>query len=93
MAADVGVEAAIAVSDDVESRDFLVAQICRDRIQILLAVVAVHHRLTEAAPAEIFRVPQRPGQRADDGGREYDSRRCAVHIPPMHQTRAEAPVA
>jgi hypothetical protein len=72
VAGDVRVEAAIAVGDDVESRGFLVAQVRRDGIQVLLAIRAVDHGFPERSPAEIFGVPRRARQRTGDGrGKGY----------------------
>ena len=59
---DVGVEAAIAVGDDVESGDFLVAHVHRDGIEVLLAIAAIDHRFAEIARAEVLCIPAGPRQ-------------------------------
>ena len=82
LAADVVVEAAVAVGDDVEAGQFLVAQIAGQRVLVLLAEAPRHHRLEEMPGAEIFRVPARPRQRAGDGGRQNDVLGGAVHGSP-----------
>ena len=79
LAADVVIEAAVAVGDDVETGEFLVAQIAGQRVLVLLAKAPRHHRLEEMPRAEIFRVPARPRQRAGDGGRQHDVLGGAVH--------------
>src|SRR5664279_6408698 len=79
LAADVVIEPAVAVGDDVETGEFLVAQIASQRIFVLLAKAPRHHRLEEMPRAEIFRVPARPWQRAGDGGRQNDVLGGAVH--------------
>ena len=62
LAADVVVESAVAVGDDVEAGEFLIAQIAGERILVLLAKAAAHHRLEKMPGAEILRVPARPRQ-------------------------------
>ena len=62
----------VAVGDDIEAGYFLLVQIDRDRIDILLAELVVHHRVEKAARAKILRVPARPRQRAGDRGRQHD---------------------
>ncbi len=51
MAADVVVEAAVAVGDNVEAGELLIAQVTRQRIFILLAEAAADHRLQKMAGA------------------------------------------
>ena len=53
LAANVVVEAAVAVGDDVEAGKLLVAQIAGQRIFILLAEAAADHRLQKMTGAEI----------------------------------------
>ena len=72
LAADIVVEAAVAVGQDVEAGELLVAQIAGQRVLVLLAEAARHHGLEEMAVAEVFRVPARPRQRAGDRGRQHD---------------------
>ena len=48
---------AVAVGHDVEAGDFLLAQIHRQRVHVLLAEAADHHRVEKCFDAEIFRVP------------------------------------
>ena len=79
LAADVVVEAAVAVGDDVEAGELLVAQIAGQRVLVLLAEAPRHHRLEEMPRAEIFGVPARPRQRAGDGGRQNDVLGGAIH--------------
>jgi hypothetical protein len=81
VSSDVGIEAAVAVRDDVQTRGFLVAQIHRNGVQVLLPIAALDHRVAEAAPAEVFRIPPGPRQRADDRGRQNDARGRFVHCP------------
>ena len=80
LAADVVIEAAVAVGDDIEAGDFLLVQIDGDRVDVLLAELVVHHRVEKAAHAEILRVPARPRQRAGDGGRQHDVFGGAKHV-------------
>jgi len=62
LAADVVVESAVAVGDDVEASEFLIAQIAGQRVLVLLAEAAGHHRLEKMPCAEILGVPARPRQ-------------------------------
>jgi hypothetical protein len=62
VARHIGIEAAVAVGDDIEARDLLVAQVARDRVQVLLAVRALDHGLAEVAAAQILRIPGRTRQ-------------------------------
>ena len=79
LAADVGIEMRVAVGDDVEAGQFLLVQIDRDGVDILLAEMVVHHGVEEGAAGEVFGVPARPRQRAGDGGRQHDVFGGAVH--------------
>jgi hypothetical protein len=79
LTANVGVEMCIAVSDDIEPGYFLFVQIDRDRIDILLAELIVHHCVKKAAGAKILGVPTRPWQRAGDRGRQHDIFGSAKH--------------
>ena len=45
LAADIGIKMCIAVGDDIEARHFLLMQVDRDRIDILLAELVIHHRI------------------------------------------------
>ena len=54
LAADVRVEMRVAVGDDVEAGQLLLVQIDRDRVDILLAELVVHHGVEEAARARDF---------------------------------------
>src|SRR5262245_17042478 len=63
LAAHVLVEVGIAVGDDIETRAFLLVQIDRDRVRILLAIGRADHRLQEGAPAEVLHVPARARER------------------------------
>ena len=69
--ADVVVEAAVAVGEDVEPGELLVADVDGERVLILLAEPDVDHRVEERASAEILRVPGRSRERPDDRGREH----------------------
>ena len=71
LAADIRIEMRVAVGDDVEAGDFLLVQIDRDRVDVLLAELVVDHGVEETAQPEILRVPARPRQRAGDGGRQH----------------------
>ena len=79
MSRDVGIEAAIAVGDDVQAGHLLVSQVDGQGVQILLAVTAIDHRLAEITGAEVLRVPARPRQRADDAGRQNEAGGRGVH--------------
>ena len=79
LAADVVVEAAVAVGDDVEAGELLVADEAGQRVLVLLAEAPRHHRLEEMPGAEIFGVPARPRQRAGDRRRQNDVLGGAVH--------------
>ncbi len=70
----------IAVGHDIEAGHFLLVQIDRDRIDILLAELVIHHGVEKAAHAEILRVPARPWQRAGNGGRQHDVFGGAKHV-------------
>ncbi len=72
LAADVVVEMSVAVGDDIEAGNFLIAQIAGHRVFILLAEAAADHCFEKMARAEIFRVPARPRQRAGDRRRQFD---------------------
>ena len=80
LAADIGVEMRVAVGDNIEAGHFLLVEIHGDCIDILLAELVVHHRVEEAARAEILRVPARPRQRAGDRGRQHDVFGSAKHV-------------
>src|SRR5262249_61794075 len=82
LAADVVVEAAIAVGENVEPGQLLVAQITSQRIFILLAKAAAHHRFKKVARAEIFGVPARPRQRTGDRRRQRDVFGGPIHCSP-----------
>ncbi len=71
LAAHVLIEAAVAVRHDVEPRRLLLAQIHRQRIHILLAEAADHHRVQKRFEAEIFGIPARTRQRSGHGGRQH----------------------
>src|SRR5207248_11666640 len=75
----VGIEAAVAISDDVEPLALLVAHVHRNSVQVLLAIAPIDHRLAEVARAEILGVPARPRQRANDARRQDDVRGRGVH--------------
>src|SRR4051794_41955562 len=77
--ADVGIEAAVAVGDDVETRNLLLAQIGAERIDILLAIARADHRLEKCTRTEVLGVPAWPRQRADDGGGQHQARARALH--------------
>jgi hypothetical protein len=80
LAADVVVESGIAVGDDIEAGQFLIAQIAGHRIFILLAEAAADHRLEKMTGAEIFRVPARPRQRAGDRRRQFNVFGAPIHL-------------
>ena len=82
LAADVVVEAAVAVGDDVEAGELLVADEAGQRVLVLLAEAPRHHRLEEMPGAEIFGVPARPRQRAGDRRRQNDVLGGAIHGSP-----------
>ncbi len=71
LAADIGIEMCVAVGNNIQARHFLFVQVDRDRIDILLAELVVHHRVKKAARAKILGVPTRPRQRAGNGGRQH----------------------
>src|SRR5690349_20530288 len=79
LAADIVVEAAIAVGENVEPSEFLVAQIAGERVFILLAKAAADHGFEKVAGAEIFGVPARPRQRASDSGRQFNVFGRSIH--------------
>ena len=70
LAADREVEAAVAVGDDVEPGGLLGVDDRGDGVEILLAEQRVAHRRLERAAVEADVVPQRPGIRAGDRGRQ-----------------------
>ncbi len=80
LAADVVVEAAVAVGDDIEAGKLLIAQIAGQRVFVLLAKAAADHRFEKMTGAEIFRVPGRPRQRAGDGRRQFDVLGAPIHF-------------
>jgi hypothetical protein len=79
LAADVVVEAAVAIGKDIQPRKFLIAQIARQCVFVLLAKTAAHHRLEKMARAEILHVPAWPRQRSGDGRRQSDIFGGPVH--------------
>jgi hypothetical protein len=56
-AADVAVEARVAVSDDVEARPFLIADEGADGVGVLFAEAGVSKGVAKGALPEIFRIP------------------------------------
>ena len=80
LAADVLVEPAVAVGDDVQPRHFLFPQIHRQRVDILLAEPRDHHRVEERPVPQVFRIPARPRQRARDRRRQNLSRSRFQHV-------------
>ena len=80
LAADVVVEAAVAVGDDVEAGQLLVAQVAGQRVLVLLAKAAAHHRFEKMTRAEILGVPARPRQRAGDRRRQCDVLGAPIHF-------------
>ena len=78
LAADILVEARVAVGDDVETGKLLGAQIRADRVGVLLAEAAVDHSVEEGPRAQILGVPAGPRQRADDRRRQYEYWRLLV---------------
>ena len=60
------VEPAVPVGHDVQPGDFLLAQIHRQRIHILLAEAADHHRVQKRFQLQILGIPARTRQRARD---------------------------
>src|SRR5262249_41192318 len=82
-AADVVVEARVAVGDDVEARALLVADVRSDRVRVLLAVTRVRERVTKRACAEVRGVPLGARQRAGDRGRQRETLRRLVHRLPL----------
>ena len=58
LAADVVVEAAVAVGEDVEAGDLLLAQVDRERVDVLLAVARIDHRVQERCAMPRFSVYQ-----------------------------------
>jgi len=59
--AEVAVQARIAIDKDVEPGAVLVGDECGDRIQILLAVVALGHHRRKRSASEVDRERSRPG--------------------------------
>ena len=59
LAADVLVEPAVAVGDDIETRDLLLAQINGERVDVLFPEAAGDHRIEKRLDAEVFGVPTR----------------------------------
>src|SRR5208282_832710 len=78
--ADIVVETAVAVGADIKPGDFLIAQIARQRVDILLAVATIDHRVEEDTSAKILGIPARPRQRAGDRGRQHDVLGCPIHL-------------
>ena len=78
--ADVLVEPAVAVRHDVQPRHFLLAQIHRQRIDILLAEPRRHHRVQKRPRPQILRIPTRARQRARDRRREHDPGSGLQHV-------------
>src|SRR5262249_38011594 len=87
LAADVVVETAIAIGENVEPGKLLVAQITGQRVFILLAKPAVHHCFKKMARAEIFRVPARSRQRTGNCRRQLDVFGGPIHCPPSPTSR------
>src|SRR5207237_4050921 len=64
LAADILIEAAVTVGYDIESRNFLIPQINRQRIRVWLAELVVGHRIHERLRSEVFCVPARSRKRS-----------------------------
>src|SRR6476620_9206040 len=79
LAADVGVEPTVTVGQDIETGKLLLEQVDAERVDVLLAVSGIDHGREEATRAEVFGVPARPRQRADDRGRQFDVGSRAKH--------------
>src|SRR6185295_16934709 len=71
LAADVLIEPAIAVGDDVEAGNFLLGQVYRKRIDVLFAESRGDHGIEEGPDSQILRIPTRTGQGSDHGRRQY----------------------
>jgi hypothetical protein len=79
LSADVLIEAAIPVGDDVQTGDFLLSQVDRQGIHVLLAEAADHHRVEKRLETEVFRIPARTGQRPCDRRRQHLACACVQH--------------
>lgn len=66
LAADILIEPAIAVGEDVETCDLLIFQITRQRIDILFTKFVVRHGVDERTRTQVLRIPARTRQGTDD---------------------------
>jgi hypothetical protein len=80
LAADIVIEAAITIGENIEAAEFLIAQIAGQRVFILLAETAADHCLKKMTRTEIFGVPARPRQRAGDRCRQLDVLGGPIHV-------------
>src|SRR5262245_54828197 len=79
LAADVGVESAVTVGQDIETGKLLFEQVDADRLEVLRAVSGSDNRCEEGPRAEVLGIPARPRQRADDRRRQLDVGSRAKH--------------
>jgi hypothetical protein len=69
-AADIRVEACVAIGDDIEAGPLLIADEGADRVGILLAESRVGDGVAECTLTEVLDVPGRPRQRPGDRRRQ-----------------------
>src|SRR5580692_10835884 len=71
LAPDVLVKPAVAVGNNIETRNLLFAQINGKRIDVLFAKAADDHRIEKRLYSKVFCVPTGTRQRTGDCGRKY----------------------
>src|SRR6478735_3039723 len=79
LAANVGVKSTVTVGQDIETGKLLFEYVDAERVDILLAVSGIDHGREEAPRAEVFGIPARARQRADDRRRQFDVGSRAKH--------------
>src|SRR5262245_12095966 len=79
LTAYVGIEMCVAVCDEIEPCHFMLVQIDRHCIDILLAKLVVHHRFKKASGAEVLGIPTRSRQRSGNCRRQHDIFGSAKH--------------